>query len=170
MTSLFHVKRWMLAYLAVGLATACATTREPTHPFVGFIAGLDRAEPIYPEALSRLIGQNSHCTNPGPSNGRIDFDNHDLELFGMQVGKLDFRSTPGHGSILILGPLAGDCISVDDFDAAFGKGSLMQGCSDGVICIYRVYRRSWGRLSLDPGGSPPAKSCVRAVVLDSYPG
>lgn len=158
----------MLAFLIV--MAACTTARQPAQPFVRFVVGLDRAEPIHAEALSKLIGQNSHCTDFGPRNGRIDCTSQELALFGMSVGKLDFRSTLGVGSILSLGPLAGVCIPIDAFDAAFGKGTLRQSCTDGVTCIYRVYRRSWGRLSLKLGNDLRAKSCVSAVVLDSYPG
>jgi hypothetical protein len=95
----------------------------------GTIAGLDRAEPIYPEALERLFGGKPHCKDPDNSDGRIDCDARDFELAGVRVGGLDFRLTPNRGSLLILQPLEGDCLAVDSFDEQFGKGVLTGSCT-----------------------------------------
>jgi hypothetical protein len=154
------------AYSASESCKGCVSAQQ-TQTFLDFIATLEKAEPIVPQHLERLIGQKPDCGDP--KYERIDCSTHGITLGGVKVKDIDFRSNRNNGSIFILNLREGDCLSVDAFDTNFGKGNTFQSCTDGVTCIYRAYTRPWGRVSLGLGDNV-SNTCVKSVILDSTGG
>ena len=54
----------------------------------------------------------------------------------------------------------------DEFDQQFGQGFVHSTCTDGVICIYRSYKRSWGILSAGLDRDLSAK-CAKSIVMNT---
>jgi hypothetical protein len=168
------MKNWCRRIVSIltGLTVATvplifAASAEPVRGFIEFIATLDRAQPADRKVLERLIGRALQCTED-PVIDRIDCGARDLELSGVKVGNVDFRSTRNSESIIILDNLSGECIPVDDLDKRFGPGDVHSSCTDGGICIYREYNRSWGQLSVGLGRNGSAK-CANSIIMQTAP-
>ncbi len=149
--------------LAVFSAAPAAPGQERSSRFIEFVASVDRSEPIDRKAVERLVGGELRCSG----STYLYCDLRDLNLGAVKVGHLNFRKT-GHGSILILGELSGECVPVAALQRRFGLGRLSQGCTDGHTCFYWETKRPWGSLRIGVRDTPPA-DCATDVVLDTLP-
>ena len=146
----------------MSVATTAPTCREPS--FLAFVQALDRAEPLDAAGLKRLVGPSLQCTENGV---RLDCEMHDLAVGGVRVALVDFRSTPGlNSSILVLGALDGECVPIADIERRFGPSELRRDCVDGPPCLYRVIARPRSRLSA--GVADQSARCAASIALDSY--
>jgi hypothetical protein len=132
--------------------------------FLEFLSAVDQAQPPNRADLEHLIGRTLQCMED--PTGRIDCSAQDVEFAGVKVGGVDFRWTRNNGSILVLDHLTGECVRVDEFDKQFGQGFVHSSCTDGVICVYRSYRRSWGILSAGLDRDPSEK-CAKSIVMNT---
>jgi hypothetical protein len=150
--------------LASRLAVLHAAPAPQNHPqtFVELIASIDQTEPLDQSALERLIGRRLQCTE----GDRIDCDARNIEVRGVKIEHLDFRSSR-LGSLLILEPADGQCAPIEALTARFGPFAFTNGCTDGHTCSYAEAKRPWGKLSLGLDEAPSAK-CASSVMLNSF--
>ena len=153
----------------VAVATTVATQAfsapaEQVRNFVDFVVALDQAQPVDRATLESHIGRTLECKQY-PNVERTDCDARDIDFFGVKVGYVDFRSTR-LGTLLILDRLSGDCVPVDQLDKRFGEGYFDSSCTDGVVCIYKYYKRNWGKLSAGLGGDRSAP-CAKLLVMNT---
>jgi hypothetical protein len=123
---------------------------------------LERAEPIKVDRLHDLLEIDPVCKSP--SQGRTDCEAHDFVVAASHFKALDFREFRS-GTLLILQLADDDCGDAGAFDKTYGQSMTMQGCTDGITCIYREWERPWGQLSTDLGSNWNKLDCIKGVIL-----
>ena len=156
-----------LAILAACLVAASAgsTATAPPQTVLKLVEAVDRAEPVDQVALARLLGRDLECTQ----GGRVNCHVRNVDIGGGMIGRLKLNLFQGR-SWLVLELLHADrqCVTIDSLVDRFGRGAVVNGCTDGHSCSYMDIQRPWGKLSV---GLPddPAETCANSIVMLSDP-
>lgn len=133
----------------------------PVPPIVELVRALERAMPLTPAKVRRLL--------PPPAGCGVrcqDYPGYPSHYGSLPIQRVDARGKPPF-FVVVLGGIGGECVSVARLARDFGVARVENGCTDGATCLAAYAPRAWGRLffSLPPNGDE--RSCAREVILNS---
>ncbi len=156
-----------LAIFSVCLSAAPAgtTATVPTQTMLQLVEAVDRAEPIDQVTLGRLVGRDLECSK----GERVNCRSRDVDLGAGTIGRLNLKLFEGRSWLVMdLAHVDGQCVTIESLIDRFGRGSVVNGCTDGHSCSYMEIQRPWGKLSV---GLPddPAGKCAKTIVMLTDP-